>query len=216
MRAAANFFAELAHGVHFYFFAVLAFKQADCAFRLGVRHGGFHAGNRRGGGNGFVYQLFHLGNLFRGHLAAEGKIKPQALGGNVAALLRHFRPQHLTERRVQQVGSGMQARGLLAVVGQTALKNLLRARVAVFLMLLKAGIVAFHIHGQAAFFGQFQRHFHGEAVSVVQVEGAFAVDHAVFHLLGDLFKLAVALLEGLGEAGFLQRKLLQHEGGVAL
>jgi len=86
---------------------------------------------------------------------------------------------------------------------------------AVFLMLFKAGVVAFHIHGETLFPGQFQRHLHREAVGIVQVEGALAVDYRAGHARGNLFKLVVALLEGFVKAAFFQRKLFQHKGGVA-
>ena len=117
---------------------------------------------------------------------------------------------------MQQVRGGMQTGALGAVIRQTALEALFRARLAGGLMLLEALLKAFHIHGQSRILGQFAGHFHGESVGVVQVESAFTVDAAVLHPLSQLLKFAVALLQGLGETGLLQRQLIQHEGLVAL
>jgi len=88
---------------------------------------------------------------------------------------------------------------MLARVGQPRANRIYepstpRARVAVFLMLLKARLVARHVYGQALFAGQLQRHLHGEAVGVVQVEGALAVNLRAGKAARDLLKLVVALL----------------------
>ena len=47
-------------------------------------------------------------DLLLGHLAAEGEVEAQALGGDVGALLSHLVAQHLAQRRVQQVRGGVQ------------------------------------------------------------------------------------------------------------
>ena len=78
---------------------------------------------------------------------------------------------------MQQVGGGVQLRGLLGVVGQAALEALLRAGVAVLLMLLEALLEAFLVHGHALLGGHFAGNLDGEAVGVVELEGAAAVDH---------------------------------------
>ena len=107
--------------------------------------------------NGLVDQTLDLRLLFIGHLAAEGEVEAQALGGDVGALLMHFVAEHLSQRGLQQVGGGVQLCGCLAVVGQTALEALLRARVAVFLMLLEALLEALNVDLDALFGARVRR-----------------------------------------------------------
>ena len=87
----------------------------------------------------------------------------------------HFVAQHLPQRGLEQVGGGVQAGGLLTGVGQAALEALFRARVAGFLVLLEALVEVVLIHGQAFFSGQLLGHFDGEAIGVIELEGAAAV-----------------------------------------
>ena len=148
------------------------------------------------------------------HLAAKGEVEAQALGGDVGALLGHLVPQHLAQGGVEQVGGGVELGGLLAVVGQTALEALLGARVAGGLVLLEAFLKGGHVHGEAALPGQLAGHLNGEAIGIVQVEGAYAVNDAILHPGSHLVKLLVALAQGAGEAELLQLKLFQHKGAV--
>ena len=200
MGAAADLLGELAHGVHLDALAVLALKQAHCALRLGLGHGHFLAHDGSLGLNGHVHQALDLGLLLLGHLAAEGEVEAQALGGDVGALLRDLRAQNLAQRGVQQVGGGVQLRGLLAVVGQTALEALLRTGVAVLLMLLEALLKAGLVHGHALLGGHLPGDLDGEAVGVVELEGAAAVDHGAG---GDLL-----IQRGIVDAAVLD--LLDH------
>ena len=85
--------------------------------------------------------------------------------------------QHTAQRRVEQVGRGMQARALGAAVRQTALEALLGARVAALLVLGEVLFKARLVHGQArSSLASSWVISIGEAVGRVQVEGHHAVD----------------------------------------
>ena len=88
----------------------------------------------------------------------------------------HFVAEHLSQRSLQQVRRGVQLCGCLAVVGKTALEALLRARMTVFLMLLEALLEALNVDLDALFARELAGDLDREAVGVVELERAAAVD----------------------------------------
>ena len=127
VRTAADFLGKVPHCINFYIFAVFAFKQADCAALFCLFKGHFFADYGGVRLNGLVDQLFYLLYFFRSHFPLKGKVKPEPLWGYIAALLRYLGAQHLAQSRMQQMGGCMEPGGLLALVGQSALKALLRS-----------------------------------------------------------------------------------------
>ena len=136
VRPAADFLGEFAHGVNLHALGVAAFEQADSAAFLGLFHGHFIAGD----GYVFFYhdidQRFHFLQLFRRHFAREREIEPQALGGDVAALLGNAVVlQYLTQRGLQKMRCRVQLGGFFGAVRKAALEALLRAGLRFLLVL---------------------------------------------------------------------------------
>ena len=98
---------------------------------------------------------------------------------------------------MQQVGGGVQLRGLLAVVLQAALEALLGAGVAGLLVLLEALVEAVHVHGDALLGGHLAGDLHREAVGVVQLEGVGRLSG-----LGGSWRSAAATASGLVLSAF--------------
>ena len=89
---------------------------------------------------------------------------------------------------------------LLLVVGETAGELLLAARARLCLMFGEGFVVTFDVDRKPLFARHLLRDLHGEAVSVVQVEGGYAVDYIARRLgRGDFFELLQALCERFGE-----------------
>ena len=74
----------------------------------------------------------------------------------------------------------MQARGLLGVVGQTALETLLCARMGQLLMRLKRFVEPGFVDLESALGREFLRQFNWETKRIIQMERADAVDDAAF------------------------------------
>lgn len=196
MGASADFFAESAHRVNFDNVLIFAVKYTRCALRPCLFDGHFFADDFDACRNGFVDGGFDGFQFVRGQRAGEVEVKPQTFGGDVAALLLYpFVAQNLFERGEQKVGRGVQTRRLFGVVGKAALEFLFGARLGFLLMLFEARFVSRFVHRNPVVAGEFQRHFDGESVGVVQLERRFAAHAIVLNIFEELVKFFQSLLK---------------------
>ena len=203
MRTAADFLGKLAYGISFYLFPVLAFEKPRKALRLCLfeRHFTHNDGDIER--DLLVYQPFHFRHFFGSELAREVEVEAQTLFRNVTAALFYIGRAYLFQSGVQQVRCSVQVGGKLLVVGKSAGEFLLAARAGFCLMLGIRRFVALCVYRHTLFTRHFARNFHGEAVSIVEMESGYAVYYAAGGECGNYFiKFPYALLKGFREFVF--------------
>ena len=142
VRSAADFLGKIADGIGLYAFAVLAFEKPRKAlrFRFFQRDLLHHHGDIFP--NFLVDERLHLLNLLRRHGALKIEIEAQPLLRDIRALLIHVLGKHFFESRVQEMRGGVQIGRRFFMVGKTAGKLLLAARLALALMFLERRVIA--------------------------------------------------------------------------
>src|SRR5260370_5172557 len=95
-----------------------------------------------------VHDLLDASDLFRGQFLRMREVKAQPFRCVVAAHLAHMRPQHITQRLVEQVRRGVQLRRAFAMVGRPARKPSLIGLTRALLVLLEEHVEAIQIRTQ--------------------------------------------------------------------
>ena len=124
MGTAADFAADIAHGIDLDHFAVFAAEKTHCTAGTGAVNVHFFADDFQVAGDGFVDEFFCFCDLLRSHLFGMGEVKTQAFSGDVGAFLFNVFAENLAESRLKQVGRRMQTGSCFGVIGKTAFELL--------------------------------------------------------------------------------------------
>ena len=125
--AAADFPAEITHGIDFDEFAVTFAEEPDGAAVFGGFDIHFLTGDGQGAFNDIVDDVFNLFKLFRGHAVIVGEVKAETFGGDIGAALFDVFAEDGSECLMKEVGGGMERGGGIGIIGKAALELLFGA-----------------------------------------------------------------------------------------
>ncbi len=210
MRPTANFLRHIPNRVKRNLVAILRTKQSHRALLLRLFHRRHLLRHVNPLLNPFIHKFLDFRNLLRRHLLRPRKIKTQPLRRNVGPLLQRRRPQHLMQRRMQQMRRRVHPRHNLAIILQTRLERTRTRRPRQFLVLAIRLVKPFLVHNKPRLRRHLQRHLKRKTKCVIQLERRLPTNLILpmrLQLLRDLVEHRLALIQRLIEPILLRLQI---------